>query len=750
MDNPSQALAPRVAPMGALRARVRNCLLGFGLLACLPAQAAVATPAADPVPRHPLELQALTDPDGALVQLAPLLAKAKAEKHPETEALLYLAEANACRVKADWACQRDAGRHAREAAQRAHSNLLQVRGLIAESRGRISMQDFLEGERLLGNAERLLTVDPMPDLQADVHLAYSSLSYTLGKHAAAADYASRGLVALAGNQALPMRVRLLRNRANALAQMGRRQEAKHDVESGLALMADLGDPKLEAELHLENARISRLEGDIAGQRREGQRILVLAQTLRNSQLLGLGHEVLGLAALDAGNLSLAESELRTAALAFRDKEDERDERRALRSLAALWLDHNRLPAQGPEFLQRLNQLEMRIDEADQTKAGDDFDARLKYAQQEFDVRRLQANADLAREREATLAKQQRLATVIAGLSVGMFALLGLFYLSQRRLNARLAEAVENAQRSEQALSLSEQRMRLITDSIPAVVTRFDRNTRYIYVNATAERVFSRPAEALIGRTMMEVRGPEQYEPARPYVERALAGENVNFEGSIELDGQLVHFQQHFVPDHDGSGQVQGFFAFTFDISRLKQAEAELDRLARRDALTGVSNRRDFEERLDLAVVRSERRGDALAVLCLDLDRFKSINDEYGHPAGDAVIQAFADRLCGVLREGDLIARLGGDEFIVVLENPGADSVAIVSEKILNAMRQPICTDKLELVVGVSIGAVLSAGGLGPKELMSLADQALYKAKDAGRNTWRFIRAGAKAPVKSTH
>ena len=735
--------APEFAPRAARGAALANLVLWLGLCFASALCVAAPTPAApvDPVPRHPLEVRALVDPDGVLVQLPPLLKAAQASGRSEEEALLYLARANACRVKADWACQRDSGIHAREAAERAGSTLLRVRGLIAESRGRISMQDFIQGERLLGDAERLLATQPLPDLQGDVYLAYSSLSYTLGKHTAAAGYATRGLNALGNHEALPVRVRLLRNRANALAQLGRRQDAKRDVELGLKLVARLSDPKLDAELSLEDARIARLEGDTETQRRNGRRILDLAAKLSNSQLLGLGHEVLGLAALDAGDRAQADRELRASVLGFRAKQDERDERRVLRTLSGLWLEGEHLPSDAPTFLKRLNQLEIGLDKSDQAQAGDDFDARLKYAQQEFDVRRLEASADLAREREATLGRQQRLAMVIAALGVGLFALLGLFYLSQRRLTARLREAVEKAQRSEQALVLSEQRMRLVTDSIPALVTRMDRDTRYLYVNAAAERVFGQPAESFLGRTISEVRGEERYEAVRPYVERVLAGENVSFEGAIELNGRLIHYQSHFIPDRDAEGQVQGYFAFTFDITRLKLAEAELDLLARKDSLTGVSNRRDFEEHLERAVTQCALRGDDLALLCLDLDNFKSINDRFGHPAGDAVIQAFAQRLNSVLREEDMIARLGGDEFMLLIRSPAPDVAAIVADKILAAMHEPIHVQGRDLQVGVSIGIAISGGGLTPSQLMSLADQALYQAKAAGRNTWRHVRAG---------
>ncbi len=299
-------------------------------------------------------------------------------------------------------------------------------------------------------------------------------------------------------------------------------------------------------------------------------------------------------------------------------------------------------------------------------------------------------------------------------------------------------------RSEQELSASESRLRTITDSIPALISRIDMDQRYRFVNALSVRVFGMQPEALIGKALLEVRGPEQYQLVKPHVEAALRGEAVNFEGSIDLRGELLHYQTSFVPDQDANGELQGFFSFTFDITRLKLAEAELDRVARSDSLTGVSNRRDFGDKLDTALARCRREEEGIALLCLDIDRFKEINDGHGHLVGDAVILAFADRLKTVLREDDLIARLGGDEFMVLLENPGPETSSIVADKIVAAMREPIRVNDLSLPVSVSIGVAYSPVALPADQLMSRADAALYAAKSAGRNNWRAapVEAGA--------
>ena len=688
------------------------------------------------VPRHPLELRALVDPAGVLAELPALLKQAELARDFRQLSLLRLAEANACRVKADWACQRDAGAQARLAAEAGGLPVLDVRGLIAEARGRISMQDFTRGEHLLGDAERRLAIHPFPEMKADVYLAYSSLSYTLGKHAAAAEHAQKGLDALGKVPAPTMRVRLLRNRANALAQLGRRDEANRLVEQGLELVGPLNDPKLSAELYLEHARIARLAGDAKMAIDNGRRILELAQGLRASQLIGLGHEILGLGAQDMGDIALAEAEFRASVASFHAQANERDERRVLRLLVAVLLDRSRPAADLHALTRRLLELETTLDSRDQLLAGDDLDARLKYAQQEFHVQQLQANAALTREREAKLAGQQKFALAIAGMSIASMVLVGMFLIWQRRLNLRLRQAVSRLSQSEQELTSSEGRLRTITDSIPALISRVSKDQRYVFMNAHAVRVFGKRPEEILGKTILEVRSREHYEVIKPHVDAALRGEAVSFDGFIELQGRGVHYQSSFLPDRDAQGEVQGFFSFTFDITQLKLAEAELDRIARIDSLTGVSNRRDFGDRLQAALARCRREGEGIALLCLDIDRFKEINDGHGHPVGDAVILAFTDRLRGWLREDDVIARFGGDEFMVLLENPGPEMAGTVAEKIIAAMCEPMQVHGLSLQVTVSIGVAYSPNALPAEQLMSRADAAMYAAKSAGRNNWR--------------
>ncbi|MBT9596486.1 MAG: diguanylate cyclase [Vitreoscilla sp.] len=167
---------------------------------------------------------------------------------------------------------------------------------------------------------------------------------------------------------------------------------------------------------------------------------------------------------------------------------------------------------------------------------------------------------------------------------------------------------------------------------------------------------------------------------------------------------------------------------------LEQKQGELDRLASHDSLTGLHNRRFFLDRLDHALAHAKRTNGQLALLFIDLDHFKTINDELGHAAGDHVLRTLAQRLKHVVREVDTVARIGGDEFIVLLDEiADIDGVTRVAHKVLDVLLQPVRRGDADLVLGASIGASrYPSDGTGTTELIAAADQAMYRAKSSGR------------------
>lgn len=290
-----------------------------------------------------------------------------------------------------------------------------------------------------------------------------------------------------------------------------------------------------------------------------------------------------------------------------------------------------------------------------------------------------------------------------------------------------------------ALDESQSRLRAVADNMPALIVHIDADERYTFINAYYERLFGRKPEELLGRTIREARGEEAYREWAPFIHRALDGEEQKFERDPSASSGGRYLQSHFVPDIAPDGARRGFYALTFDITPLKQAEQALAKLARVDTLTGLGNRRQFDERLEQAIARSRRQGSPLVLMSLDLDKFKAINDTHGHLAGDAVLQAFAERLTSCVRDVDVVARLGGDEFVVLIEDARTPQVAeVIAQKIRSVVRPPVVFGGVQLQMGTSIGIAFVAQAASATALFALADKALYEAKFAGRNTWRVI------------
>ncbi|MBB5695293.1 bifunctional diguanylate cyclase/phosphodiesterase [Muricoccus pecuniae] len=213
-------------------------------------------------------------------------------------------------------------------------------------------------------------------------------------------------------------------------------------------------------------------------------------------------------------------------------------------------------------------------------------------------------------------------------------------------------------------------------------------------------------------------------------------------------GELRYIDVRARYEYDAGGRPVRSVGAVIDVTEQRQAEARIMHLARHDALTGLPNRVLFRERLDEALLRA-RRGEAFAVLCLDLDRFKEVNDTLGHPAGDALLRAIAERLAAELRETDTLARLGGDEFAIIqsgIRQPG--DATILARRLVEVVGAPLDLDGNHVVVGTSIGiSVAPMDSLEADALLKGADMALYRAKGEGRGRWRFFEAEMDARMQ---
>ena len=178
------------------------------------------------------------------------------------------------------------------------------------------------------------------------------------------------------------------------------------------------------------------------------------------------------------------------------------------------------------------------------------------------------------------------------------------------------------------------------------------------------------------------------------------------------------------------GAIQKLLGYSQDITEKKQSEEKLAYMAKHDVLTGLPNRGLFLDRLHVGIKRARRNNSLLALLYLDLNRFKPVNDAYGHEAGDRVLEAVADRLQASVREIDTVARLGGDEFAVILEAISTpDDASAVAAKLAGAIGEPIGINGGDVQLGASTGiAIFPENGTAPAELMRYADAEMYREK----------------------
>jgi diguanylate cyclase (GGDEF)-like protein/PAS domain S-box-containing protein len=295
---------------------------------------------------------------------------------------------------------------------------------------------------------------------------------------------------------------------------------------------------------------------------------------------------------------------------------------------------------------------------------------------------------------------------------------------------------------QQALTESQAQLRTITDNVPAVIARIDMSERYTYINRFVEQVSGESPSDMIGKTVKEVRGPTLYDQIKEYLDRAYAGESVWFEYEATYRNRLLHFQTHYVPDKDSKGQVRGVYALTTEITHIKNVERELLRLAHQDALTGLANRRYFNEQSASLLRQACQRRAPVLMAVLDVDNFKSINDTYGHAAGDLVLAEVGRCLQSFMHEGAVVARIGGDEFVILCDHVTAEIAAETFVRTLwEKLHVAVRTGGHCIDVHISMGAVFFKGSATQDTLMKLADEALYLAKEAGRNTYRFVTSG---------
>ena len=298
----------------------------------------------------------------------------------------------------------------------------------------------------------------------------------------------------------------------------------------------------------------------------------------------------------------------------------------------------------------------------------------------------------------------------------------------------LAAAIDRKSAAD-ALRESETRFRTVAETAPCAIFIYQ-GTRFVYANPAMSRISGYDRGRILAMDFWDLVHPEDRQEVR---DRGLArqrGEPVpsRYEFRIVRRDGAVRWVDLSAGTVEHAGRPAGL-GVAFDITERRQAEEQVHALAYHDVLTGLPNRLLFGDRLQVATAQAHRGGGRLAVLFLDLDRFKVINDSLGHGVGDRVLQGVAERLQGCVREGDTVARLGGDEFTVIL--PGirrAVDAVRAAEKVREALRQPFRLDGCDLFVTASVGvSVYPEDGTDAETLLRNADSAMYRAKEQGRD-----------------
>ncbi len=321
--------------------------------------------------------------------------------------------------------------------------------------------------------------------------------------------------------------------------------------------------------------------------------------------------------------------------------------------------------------------------------------------------------------------------VMAGGNIILFAIMGWLTMRYAKLFGNTIATLEE----------TKQRLEAIIQTSPLAICTHDMNNTVVTWNPAAERMFGWTEAGAIGHPMLTM-SPEKSKGAENPTTMARNGDSID---QVELvsqrrDGSFINISLSVAPLKDAAEKQYGYLSIMADITERKAAEKQIEFLAYHDSLTGLPNRLLLQDRFGQAKAHAVRAGTKVALLLMDLDNFKSINDTLGHDAGDALLKQVVTRLGECVRQTDIVSRQGGDEFLIIL--PGldhADDTVPVLVKIVDRLQDPFHTVEHEISTSVSIGiSIFPEDGTNFETLLKKADMAMYQAKNSGRNGYRFF------------
>jgi diguanylate cyclase (GGDEF)-like protein/PAS domain S-box-containing protein len=299
-----------------------------------------------------------------------------------------------------------------------------------------------------------------------------------------------------------------------------------------------------------------------------------------------------------------------------------------------------------------------------------------------------------------------------------------------------ADITERKQ-AEQALHESAEKLRLFADNVPAMTISFDYDLRCLFANKHYADFFGFDTVEILGKHVREIVGEVAYAEIEGHFVQVLQGHPVTYQRTRTLaNGEARYLEVKALPQIGQQGKVLGCFVVTTDITEHKLSEERIQHVAHHDNLTGLANRMLFNDRLKQAITLAKRNSSQIALLYLDLDKFKPVNDTFGHSVGDELLKGVGERLQRQVREYDTVARLGGDEFAVILPDLSRREYAeTVARRIAAALSAPfqLGSQVQSLEIGTSIGiAVYPVDAKDMEALIKAADEDMYLAKQKRR------------------
>ena len=302
--------------------------------------------------------------------------------------------------------------------------------------------------------------------------------------------------------------------------------------------------------------------------------------------------------------------------------------------------------------------------------------------------------------------------------------------------------ITERKQAEKALRDSEDELRLLADNVPAMILSVDRNLLCNFANKRYAEFFGVDIADIVGKSLRDIVGPASLPFLERHFNQAFEGRPTVYQRTVLTNsGERRCIEVKLVPRALQQGQVTGCYAMGTDITEQRRAEHRMQHMAHHDSLTGLPNRLLFNDRMAQAIIQANRETSQFALLYLDLDKFKPVNDTFGHDAGDQLLTQVADRIRQQVRASDTVARLGGDEFAVILrEISNRNDVAAIARKIIAAISLPfhVGVEPKAVEIGTSIGiAVYPGDARDHATLIKLADAAMYSAKSR-RNCFHFF------------